>query len=125
MRAPLSFGASDRLHRSAEFIRLQRSGLRFQSPHFVLYAGTLENEPERSRLGVTVSRRIGNAVIRNRVKRRVREIFRGRIRDTLAKGTSLVVIARAGAGSLATASITDELVTAARNLSARISAKGA
>ena len=125
MRAPLSFGAVDRLHRSAEFIRLQRSGLRFQSPHFVLYAGTLETEPERSRLGVTVSRRIGNAVIRNRVKRRVREIFRGRIRDSLAHGTSLVVIARAGAGSLATASITDELVTGARNLSARISAKGA
>jgi ribonuclease P protein component len=125
VRAPLSFGAVDRLHRSAEFIRLQRSGLRFQSPHFVLYAGTLETEPERSRLGVTVSRRIGNAVIRNRVKRRVREIFRGRIRDSLAQGTSLVVIARAGAGSLATASITDELVTGARNLSARISAKGA
>ena len=125
MRDPLSFGAVDRLHRSAEFIRLQRSGLRFQSPHFVLYAGTLETEPERSRLGVTVSRRIGNAVIRNRVKRRVREIFRGRIRDSLAQGTSLVVIARAGAGSLATASITDELVTCARNLSARISAKGA
>ncbi len=121
MRAPLSFGASDRLHRSAEFIRLQRSGLRFQSPHFVLYAGMLENEPERSRLGVTVSRRIGNAVIRNRVKRRVREIFRGRIRDSLAKGTSLVVIARIGAGGLATASITDELITAARNLTARIS----
>ena len=125
MRPPLSFGAVDRLHRSAEFIRLQRSGLRFQSPHFVLYAGTLETEPERSRLGVTVSRRIGNAVIRNRVKRRVREIFRGRIRDSLAQGTSLVVIARAGAGSLATASITDELVTGARNLSARIGAKGA
>jgi len=117
----LSFGAVDRLHRSAEFIRLQRSGLRFQSPHFVLYAGTLENEPERSRLGVTVSRRIGNAVIRNRVKRRVREIFRGRIRESLAKGTSLVVIARIGAGGLATASITDELITAARNLTARIS----
>ena len=125
MRPSLSFGAVDRLHRSAEFIRLQRSGLRFQSPHFVLYAGTLETEPDRSRLGVTVSRRIGNAVIRNRVKRRVREIFRGRIRDSLVKGTSLVVIARAGAGSLASASITDELIAGARNLSARISAKGA
>src|SRR5258708_13331653 len=94
VRAQLSFGAADRLHRSAEFIRLQRSGLRFQSPHFVLYAGMLETEPERSRLGVTVSRRIGNAVIRNRVKRRVREIFRGRIRNSLAKRTPLLVIPR-------------------------------
>jgi ribonuclease P protein component len=125
VRAQLSFGAADRLHRSAEFIRLQRIGARFQSPHFVLYAGTLENEPERSRLGVTVSRRIGNAVIRNRVKRRVREIFRGRIRATLAPGTSIVVIARAGAGSLATNSIADELVAAARNLSGRVAGKTA
>ena len=123
MRAQLSFGAADRLHRSAEFIRLQRSGARFQSPHFVLYAGILEIEPERSRLGVTVSRRIGNAVIRNRVKRRVREIFRGRIRDALAPGTSLVVIARQGAGSLATDSITDELVGAAHKLIERIISK--
>lgn len=124
MRAQLSFGAADRLHRSAEFLRLQRIGVRFQSSHFVLYAGSLDDDPSRSRLGVTVSRRIGNAVIRNRVKRRVREIFRGRIRDTLAPGTSIVVIARAGAGSLAAASITDELIAAARKLSGRIAGKG-
>jgi ribonuclease P protein component len=125
VRAQLSFGAADRLHRSAEFIRLQRVGVRSQSSHFVLYAGILETEPERSRLGVTVSRRIGNAVVRNRVKRRIREIFRGRIRDSLAPGISIVVIARPGAGSLASASITDELVAAARKLSGRIAAKGA
>ncbi len=110
----MGFGAADRLHRSAEFIRLQRAGVRFESSHFVLYAGNLDDHPTRSRLGVTVSRRIGNAVIRNRIKRRVREIFRRRIRDSLAQGTSIVVIARPGAGSLATASITDELVAAAR-----------
>jgi ribonuclease P protein component len=125
VRAPLSFAAADRLHRSAEFIRLQRSGVRFQSPHFVLYAGRLEHEPGRSRLGVTVSRRIGDAVVRNRVKRRVREIFRTVVRDNLPAGTSIVVIARAGAGALATPAINDELTAAARNLSGRIGAKGA
>ena len=124
MRAQLSFGAADRLHRSAEFIRLQRNGVRFQSPHFVLYAGSLEHLPERSRLGVTVSRRIGIAVVRNRVKRRVREIYRREIRDTLHPGTSMVVIARGGAGSLASAAILDELTAAARNLSGRIAVVG-
>ena len=124
VRAQLSFGAVDRLHRSAEFIRLQRVGVRFQSPHFVLYAGTLDNEPDRSRLGVTVSRRIGIAVVRNRVKRRVREIFRRDIRDQLPAGTSIVVIARGGAGSLGSPAISDELTAAARNLSGRIAAKG-
>ena len=129
MRAQLSFAAADRLHRSAEFIRLQRAGVRFQSPHFVVYAGSLpgnqEDEPGRSRLGVTVSRRIGIAVARNRVKRRIREIFRTVIRDSLPAGTSMVVIARDGAATLAPAAISDELSMAARKLGARVGAKGA
>ena len=52
MRTQLSFAAADRLHRSAEFLRLQRNGVRFQSPHFVLYAGNLDDEPEERPLGV-------------------------------------------------------------------------
>ena len=125
MRAPLSFAAADRLHRSAEFIRLQRIGARFQSPHFVVYAGNLDDEPMRARLGVTVSRRVGIAVARNRVKRRVRECFRRVIRDNLPAGTSIVVIARAGAATLASPAINNELTMAARNLSGRMAAKGA
>ena len=124
MRAHLSFAAVDRLHRSAEFLRLQRDGVRFQSPHFVLYAGSLNHEPERSRLGVTVSRRIGNAVVRNRVKRRVRECFRKVMRAHLPAGTSIVVIARGGAGALESAALGDELAMAARNLSGRIVGRG-
>jgi ribonuclease P protein component len=124
VRAQLSFAAVDRLHRSAEFLRLQRNGVRFQSPHFVLYAGNLDIEPERSRLGVTVSRRIGNAAVRNRVKRRVRECFRRELRARLPVGTSLVVIARGGAGALGSAAISDELAMAARNLRGRIAGRG-
>jgi len=120
VRAQLSFAAADRLHRSAEFLRLQRTGVRFSGPHFVVYAGSLENEPERSRLGVTVSRRVGIAVVRNRVKRRVRECFRKELRAQIPAGTSMVVIARGGAGGLETAAINDELAMAARNLSGRI-----
>ena len=52
----------------------------------MVYAGSLDHEPERSRLGVTVSRRIGNAVVRNRVKRRVRECFRKVLRANLPVG---------------------------------------
>ncbi len=129
MRAQLSFAAADRLHRSAEFLRLQRNGVRFQGPHFVVYAGNLAgrpgDEPARSRLGVTVSRRIGDAVARNRVKRRVREIFRKAIRAELPAGTSIVVIARAGAATLDSLAISDELSIAARNLRGRITANGA
>ena len=118
----MSFAAPDRLHRSAEFLRLQRNGARFQTRHFVMYAGVLSDgdDAARSRLGVTVSRRIGNAVVRNRVKRRVREIFRKNMRAMLPAHTAVVVIARAGAGTLESAAIGDELSVAARNLSGRI-----
>ena len=53
-------------------------------------------QPARARLGLTVSRRVGNAVVRNRVKRRIREWFR-RVGREIAHGRDLVVIARRGA----------------------------
>jgi ribonuclease P protein component len=121
-RAPQSFAASDRLHRSAEFLRLQRKGLRIQSGHFVLYAGRLGEEAER-RLGVTVSGRIGNAVVRNRLKRRVRECYRLALRDSLPTGVSLVIIALAGAGSLETSIVRDELKAAILSLVKRLAAR--
>ncbi len=89
----------------------------------MLYAGNLEIDPTRSRLGVTVSRRIGNAVVRNRMKRRVRELFRKAMRAHLPVGMSIVVIARGGAAALESAAISDELTMAARNLSGRIAGR--
>ncbi len=71
---------------------------------------TLEVTPNASatRLGLVVSRRVGGAVERNRVKRRVREWFRsGHARMPAA--LDLVVIARTGAGALGTAALREEL----------------
>ena len=120
-----SFGAADRLHRSAEFLRLQRRGIRLQAKHFVLYAGRIDyagkQEPAaspRKRLGITVSRRVGNAVVRNRIKRHVRECFRQML-ERLDDGMSIVVIALAGAGNLERTAINAELLTATLNLAGR------
>jgi ribonuclease P protein component len=97
--------------------------VRYQTVHFVVYAmGSGELKP--ARLGTTVSRRIGGAVVRNRVKRRVRECFRTNLRTLLPAGTDLVVIARAGAGELASPAIMRELTAATLNLRDRFKVSG-
>jgi len=119
-RDTMSFGAADRLHRSAEFLRLQRRGIRLQAKHFVLYAGRIESlNSAHKRLGITVSRRVGNAVVRNRVKRHVRECFRLMLRERIEDGISIVVIALAGAGNLERTAINAELLTATLNLAGK------
>ena len=113
------FGAADRLHRRAEFLRVQRKGVRAQSGHFVVYAARLAIK-SRNCLGVTVSRRIGNAVVRNRVKRRIRECFRLQLREQLPEGIAMVVIALAGAGAMDSPSINAELGAATLSLAERL-----
>lgn len=67
-------------------------------------------DPTRARLGITASRRVGNAVARNRVKRAVREWFRAE-RTQLDVGTDYVVIARKPAASLTAREIGARLST--------------
>jgi len=62
----------------------------------------------RSRLGVTVSRRVGNAISRNRVKRGIREWFR-QSRDRESETVDIVVIARSPAARLSGTEIAREL----------------
>ncbi len=117
----LGFSAADRLHRRAEFLRAQRDGLRRQTKHFVIYLWARQSADLSEvgfstlgsvRLGITVSRRIGNAVARNRVKRRVRELFRRELRKGLPVGSDLVVIARNGAAMLTSDEVRRELADA-------------
>jgi ribonuclease P protein component len=118
-RPPLSFTAEDKIRHSGEFLRLQRTGVRYQTAHFVFFASRLPDS-DHTRLGVTVSRRIGKAVVRNRIKRRLRECFRLRLRPMLPPGTALAVTARSGAGGLRTPAIQAELETAILNLKGRL-----
>jgi len=116
--APLGFKASDRLRRRVEFLRVQRAGSRCQTAHFAVYMMRTE-ETRSPRLGITVSRRIGGAVMRNRIKRRVRECFRTRLRPAIPDGSDLLVIARTGAARLETHAILEELTAATLNLTRR------
>ncbi len=103
--APLRFGRDRRLRRRADFLRVQATKTRVTTPHFVLL---VDAQPRASRgpsrLGIVVTKRVGCAVDRARVKRLCREAFRtcpGFVPD----GVDLVVIARPGAHELGLADV--------------------
>ena len=81
-----------RLSRSADFERVYRQGRSHANRWIVLYAFPRANEGE-PRLGLSVSRKVGGAVERNRVKRLLREAFTSRA-GGLADGQDVVLVAR-------------------------------
>ena len=93
-----TFSRDDRLRKRREFEECYASGVRVSGRHVQVFYLAGES-PGRPRLGVSVGRRVGTAVERNRVRRRLREIFR-RTRGILpARSDRVVVHARPSAAS--------------------------
>lgn len=85
--------ASQRVRKRSEFRRIQANAQRVVLPHFVLLLDKNPTPDTPARLGITASRKVGNAVLRSRAKRLVREAFRS-TRDLWPRGLDLVVIVR-------------------------------
>jgi ribonuclease P protein component len=101
------FGKELRIRRSREFAVVQKKGRKQHTANFVILS--IRQSPARlSRFGFSVSRRVGNAVVRNRVKRRLRELFRLH-RCEFGEGRDFVVIAKPGAARLTYAEVEREL----------------
>jgi ribonuclease P protein component len=103
-----SFGKERRIRRRSDFLRVQAIGQRASTAHFVLLVAAREPDTAAcSRVGFVVTKKVGNAVQRNRIKRVCRECFR-MWPELVPDGIDLVVIARAGADELGLADVRAE-----------------
>jgi ribonuclease P protein component len=112
-----TFRPSDRVKRRADFQRVQGKGRKIHTPHFVV-AVLPRPEGGPTRLGITVTRKVANAVGRNRIKRVMREAFR-RHRELFPPACDVVAIAKDGALALGLAEVVAELSVLRHALEAR------
>jgi ribonuclease P protein component len=114
----LTHGPGARLRSRAEFTAVQERGRRIATRTMTLLA--IPNALGRDRLGIVASRRIGDAVTRNRAKRRIRELFRQRKESARAsterRALDLVVIARREVATATYAEIEKDFVSAVGRL---------
>ncbi|OEF97315.1 ribonuclease P protein component [Desulfuribacillus alkaliarsenatis] len=88
-----------RLSNNKDFVTIYKKGKSFANRYFVLYIYKHAKSLDPFRLGVSVSKKVGNAVVRNRIKRLVKEVFLSK-KDSLPTGYDFVIIARNAASTI-------------------------
>jgi ribonuclease P protein component len=90
----------ERLRRRADFIACYDKGKRYHSEHFLVFLFAEASSAGKTRIGLAVSRKVGKAVARNRIKRLLREFFRLHA-GMLPLRADMVTVAKKKAGSAA------------------------
>ena len=111
--APQGFRKNERLLRRTEYLRVQNHGRKLHTDAFLVFA--LPTGRQRPRVGVTVSKKVGNAVQRNRVKRLVREVYR-RNKANVPERTDVVFVAKQKAAGLTYAAVEEQFKHACRQI---------
>jgi len=99
---------SHRLRKNEQFQEVFQKGNSAANKQFVLYSAKQEGQAA-FRAGISVSKKIGNAVIRNRVKRLIREAL-SRLESKIPSGLDLIIIARPGVEAMSLDAIEQSLV---------------
>ncbi len=107
-RRPRGFPRACRLLRRADYDRVYKDGRRRTSQHFVVFYRT--SSGDTTRLGISVKRALGGAVLRNRIRRRIREIFRTH-RQEIAAGWDIVIHPRSAVATADFAALSAELTS--------------
>lgn len=82
------------IRKTTQFQKIYRQGKSYANKYLVMYV--LENNVDEIRLGISVSKRVGNSVVRHRITRLIRESYRLH-KELFSSGLDIVVIARASA----------------------------
>ena len=85
---------SESLKKNRDFQKVYRHGTSYANRFLVMYV--LDNQSDKNRLGISVSKKVGNSVVRHRITRLIRESYRLQ-EDRFKCGFDIVVIARIGA----------------------------
>jgi ribonuclease P protein component len=85
----------NRLSRSRDFDTVYRHGRSVSTRYLVLYAFARDEDGSDPRLGLAVPKSVGNAVVRNRIKRQLKELWRARL-ETVPAGRDHVLVVRPG-----------------------------
>ena len=96
-----------RVKREKDFKAIFKDGTSFANRKFVVYQ--LENQQNHFRVGLSVSKKLGNAVTRNQIKRRIRHILQS-VKGSLVEHVDFVVIARKGVETLEYAEMEQNLL---------------
>ncbi len=92
------FSFLNRIKKKKDFQQIQENGDKFFSKHFIIFS--LKNNDNQNKIGITISKKVDKrAVVRNRLKRYIREIYRTN-KEKILDNHKLVVIAKKNAGNL-------------------------
>ena len=111
----MKFGPERRVRKHPEFQLIQRKGRRVNTPHFVLVVSLGASSDSPARLGITASKKVGNAVRRNRLKRIIRAAFR-QLEGFLPPGHDLVVICKSDDPELGMKKVVNEWRSASKRI---------
>ncbi|MFZ4598265.1 MAG: ribonuclease P protein component [Terrimicrobiaceae bacterium] len=114
-RPRLKFGKSARLRSGPEFTKVRERGKSVQG-RLIRVARFFDSDSGPARVGIITSRRVGGAVVRNRVRRRIRELVRHWLAEIPA-GNWVVIIAKSSAAGASFEDLRGEWLLLARRLS--------